>query len=171
MNKAVVFMGLAIFVLLIIVSMQLPRVKMAEAEVAEAKLLSSTTKSLLRMIGVRCTANPNDFVAMKQCIDPALRKNDFEMDTFQLFKERTNTTGAYVILNDGLKTYSGENFVMLKNGVEVARGCHILTDILPQYTCRFDLTEPCVPGDVFDISYDLDVDGETQNIRLMTKTC
>ncbi|MBR9703490.1 hypothetical protein GOV10_05605 [Candidatus Woesearchaeota archaeon] len=171
MNRAVIFMGIAIFVLIIIVSMQLPRVRMAEAEVAEAKLLSQTTKSLLKMIGVRCTANTNDFLAVKQCIEPTLHKNDFEMDTFQLFKERTNTTGAYVILNDGQKTYSGKDFIMSKNGVEVARGCHILTDILPQYTCRFDLIEPCIPGDVFDISYDLDVDGETNNIRLMTKTC
>lgn len=171
MNKAVIFMGVAIVALLIIISLQLPRVKQAEATVADAKLLSATTKSLLKTLDIRCPASQNDFIGLKQCIDPVLRKNDFTMDTFRVFNERTNTTGAFVILNEGQKTYTGADFVMTKNGVEAGRGCHISGDILPQYTCRFDITETCEAGDVFDIAYELDIDGETQNVRLMTKTC
>lgn len=163
MGKTVLFMGVAIIVLLIIISLQFPQIQSARAEVAEAQEYSATVKELLRAIDVRCAARSDDFTAMQACITPVLRKDDFSTDTFRPFDERRNASGVFVIVNEGSKTYNGSAFVLAKNGADVKTGCHITSEILADYTCRFDLVEPCVEGDVFTVTY--------EETRLVTKTC
>ena len=164
MGKAALFLGVGILVLLVIISLIVPQLNAAKQDVEEAEEFSQTVKQLLKAINVRCTASSSDFSAMENCIAPALRKNDFVSETFRPFSERKNETGVFVISNEGAQTYNGSLFFLSKNGADVAQGCHISSEILTDYTCRFDLVEPCTEGDVYEIRY-----GETA--RLVTKTC
>lgn len=164
MGKAVIFMGIAIVILLIIISMQIPRISQAENQAANARLMADTTKALLRELDVRCTARNTDFLGIRDCITPVLSKNDFSVQRFDRFDERRNETGQFIITNEGAKTYNGSLFALKKNGEEIIRGCHIEGNILPEYTCRFTLNEPCLDGDVYDITYE-------EDIRLATETC
>ncbi len=156
-------MGSIIFVLLVVVSIQTPQISQADDIESEAVALAQSAKDLLRAVDVRCTARDTDFAGIRRCIEPVLLKNDFELDDFQRFDDRRNETGAFIIRNEGVKTYNGSLFVMTKNGEEVAQGCHITSDILQDYTCRFDISEACRTGDVFEISY--------EESRLITRTC
>jgi hypothetical protein len=166
MGKAVIILSTVILILLVILSLQLPKIQAADQRVAEAEDLAITVRQLLQTMDIRCTASVRDVVGIRNCISPVLEQNNFETEAFREFNERTEEAGVFVIRNDGVKTYDGLLFSLSKNGEQVANGCHITTDILPDYTCRFDLPEPCIEGDVYEISYaDNDVS------RLVTRTC
>lgn len=166
MDKAALFLGAVVLALLIAISLLLPQLNTARADVEEAREFSGSVRQLLNAIDVRCTARTGDFSGIQDCIEPVLRRNDFEIDSFREFDERRNESGLLVIKNEGSRTYAGSEFALLKNGEEVARGCHITSEILAEYTCRFDLTEPCIEGDVFAVTY-----GSDEPLRLVTRTC
>lgn len=171
--RLVLGMGVAILVLLIVISLLIPQISIAKEKEAQAQALAASTKSLLRALDIRCTARENDLIGIQRCIEPQLRKNDFKIDTFLAFNEKRNETGVFVISNQGSKTYEGSAFSLSKNGKTIATGCHIKDQILSDYTCRFDLKESCLAGDVYEISYQeqSETQEDLQPIRLITKTC
>ena len=167
MNKTLVVSSAIILVLLIVLAILYPKLLAANETAEKSAQLSASVKSFLSANDIRCTARSSDTLGLKECIDNQLKKNDFKVTTFDEFDTRNQRNGTIVIVNQGSKTYNGSNFLLTKNGIEYAKGCHITSNILPDYTCRFVITESCTVGDIFEVRYL----SSNEPVRLVTKSC
>ena len=164
MGKAALILGVVCFALLLLLTMQFAKLKASENSLTEAEKLGSATRTLLQSTGQPC--RERDFKGITACIERLVEAATFDLTDFQNFDPRDNTTGAFIITNAGARTYNGSKFVLQKNGVDIETGCHIKTEILPEYSCRFLIKSECVAGDVFAILY-----RDETPIRILTKTC
>jgi hypothetical protein len=110
---------------------------------------------------------PDQYDAIKACLLIIKEPNDltalFKQDDYQN-TAKDGTPGYLVIQNaKGAKTFQSANFTLRKNNVAAGTGCTTPGAIEPGFTCRFDLVEPCAPGDNLEITY--------QGKRVFLKTC
>jgi len=113
-------------------------------------------------------ASSTQFDKLTACLEDIRTNSDytkyFKLSRYQNADARKNTTGYLIIENaEGMKTFGSANFTLVINNEPVTKGCTVPGEITPGYTCRFDLTQPCVAGDNLEITYD--------GKRVFLKTC
>jgi hypothetical protein len=131
-----------------------------EAEQMSTVLISKLKAEGYHVLYTQCRSLlPGDFPQLERCLEDAKSTQDlsklFKEDRFSNVDAKAGKDGYLVIENaQGGRTFASANFTLRQNNVEVASGCTTPGDIAPGFTCRFDFTEYCEPGDNLEILYD-----------------
>ncbi|MDD9952802.1 MAG: hypothetical protein OXR66_00530 [Candidatus Woesearchaeota archaeon] len=135
------------------------------AQLADAEFLATRTDALLDQQRVKCSATPQEFGKLADCIAPALRMSDFKQHSFT--QPRKDDPGKLVIQNVNKRAYDADKFVFYYNREVLQRGCSIPGEIGHEVTCTATFPAQCEKGDVLEVFYP--VDGE--EVKVFLKTC
>ncbi len=142
------------------------------AEAADALIEPLTTLLIShdypRLYPACRTISRHDINELQRCLEQALKEQAleqrFRQSAFKNANPAKNETGYLIIENErGGGTFESEKFLLSQNNKVVVKGCATSGPIKPGYTCRFDLTAPCQPGDNLEVTYD--------GKRAFLKTC
>jgi hypothetical protein len=140
-----------------------------KAQLEHAKDTNGLTLQLLRLQGVACTANSQDFIATSRCLESSLMQKDFKEDGFAQPGKTTN--GYLIIKNVNRRVYESKSFTFLFNRKVIQQGCLIPGNIDYNVACRFDFTQFCEKGSVLEVNYTTKIDNKSTSAKIFTKNC
>jgi hypothetical protein len=163
MNNREMLMILAILVLFVSTILFAIQSNNRAAELDEAKELSATLSSYLKERQNHQLHTPCRSVGEGRysILNGCLLAIDEAADLSKLFSRedfknpRDGEAGYFIIQNEkGGETFNSEKFSLFLNNQLVESGCSTPGEIAPGFTCRFDLTTRCEPGDNLEIKYE-----------------
>lgn len=135
--------------------------------VADANALASVTRDLLTAQDVRCSAAPEQYLGLTECITPLLASDDFVRHAFRDYDPRREDSGYLVIRNENRRAYESGKFTFLFNREPIQDGCTIPGEIGYGVTCRVDFERECRQGDVIEAFYPV----QDEPVRVFLMTC
>jgi len=135
------------------------------ARADEAYALGVATRDLLRAQNARCTAAPEQYEQLAECITPLLITDDFREDAFR--QPRDDASGYVVIKNTNKRVFQSEEFTFYKNRALEQTGCTVPGEIGIDVTCRFDFSGTCNQGDLLEAYYPIN----DEPMKIFLKTC